>query len=126
MNAICWISLHKADISSIFQSSLRDQPEFRVSDFERFVDTIREAASRHLHSLVLERADLKGELQMARDFFLLGRGELFQTFIEQADIYLQKPVMATTQHGNNGAFAIYCTYITWTSPLFHHTHVFLF
>ena len=31
----------------------------RISEFERFVDGIRETASKHLHTLVLERADLK-------------------------------------------------------------------
>ena len=42
-----------------FQTELRDKQEFRISEFERFVDGIRETASKHLHTLVLERADLK-------------------------------------------------------------------
>ena len=43
----------------LFQTELRDKQEFRISEFERFVDGIRETASKHLHTLVLERADLK-------------------------------------------------------------------
>lgn len=43
----------------MFQTELRDKQEFRISEFERFVDGIRETASKHLHTLVLERADLK-------------------------------------------------------------------
>ena len=78
---------------------LRDEPEFNVADFERFVDSIRESASVHLHSLVLEKSNLKEELSTARNFFFLGRGELFQEFIKTADHYLQKPPTATTQHG---------------------------
>ncbi len=78
---------------------MRDRPEFRITEFERFVDGIRETASKHLHSLVLERADLRQELAMARNFFLLGRGELFHSFILQADTYLHRPPTATTQHG---------------------------
>ena len=43
----------------MLQTELRDKQEFRISEFERFVDGIRETASKHLHTLVLERADLK-------------------------------------------------------------------
>ena len=74
-------------------------PEFRVGDFERFVDGVRDTASRHLHSLLLERADLREELASARNLFFLGRWELFHTFIQKADAYLSKPPTATTQHG---------------------------
>jgi gamma-tubulin complex component 4 len=73
--------------------------EFRVADFERFVDTVRETASRHLHSLVLVNADLRHELDVLRSFYLLGRGELFQTFIEEVDPYLQTPPTIATEYG---------------------------
>ena len=63
------IVLHSVDVTSqcqgthtltpLFQTELRDKQEFRISEFERFVDGIRETASKHLHTLVLERADLK-------------------------------------------------------------------
>ena len=46
-------------VNPLFQTELRDKQEFRISEFERFVDGIRETASKHLHTLVLERADLK-------------------------------------------------------------------
>ena len=39
------------------------------------------------------------EIETARDFFFLGRGELFHAFISAADAYLSKPPSATTQHG---------------------------
>ena len=70
-------------------AELSESLEFRVADFERFVDTVRETASRHLHTLVLVNADLRNELDILRSFFLLSRGELFQTFIEDSDSYLQ-------------------------------------
>ena len=70
-------------------AELSESLEFRVADFERFVDTVRETASRHLHTLVLVNADLRNELDILRSFFLLRRGELFQTFIEDSDSYLQ-------------------------------------
>ena len=66
-------------------AELSESLEFKVADFERFVDTVRETASRHLHTLVLVNADLRHELDILRSFFLLARGELFQNFIEEAD-----------------------------------------
>ena len=41
-------------------AELSESLEFKVADFERFVDTVRETASRHLHTLVLVNADLRG------------------------------------------------------------------
>ena len=69
-----------------------------MADFERFVDTVRETASRHLHTLVLVNADLRGELDILRSFFLLARGELFQNFIEEADALLKVPPNAATEY----------------------------
>jgi len=90
-------------------SELRDRMEFRVADFERFVDSVRDTVSRHLHGLILEKADLKQELHLVvRDIFLLGRGELFQVFIEEADRFLKNPPTAATQHDVNEAFAMAC------------------
>ena len=66
--------------------------------FFRFVDTVRETASRHLHTLVLVNADLRHELDILRSFFLLARGELFQTFIEEADSFLNVPPNAATEY----------------------------
>jgi gamma-tubulin complex component 4 len=49
--------------------------------------------------LVVERAQLTLTLHTLKDFFLLGRGELFLAFIDQANSMLQTPPAATTQHG---------------------------
>ena len=100
-------------------AALRDQPEFLSGDFERFVDGIGDTASRHLHGLLMggggdqmgrlgrgAAPDLRHELATARDFFFLARGELFHTFIEQADRFLCKPPSATTQHGTVGTTLI--------------------
>lgn len=89
-------------------AELSESSEFRVADFERFVDAVRETASRHLHSLVLESADLRKELGTLRSLFLLARGELFQMFIEEADSYLQIPPTAATQHDISQAFMSAC------------------
>lgn len=79
-------------------AELSESLEFKIADFERFVDTVRETASRHLHTLVLINADLRQELDLLRSFFLLARGELFQTFIEEADSYLKVPPNSATEY----------------------------
>ena len=70
-------------------SLLRENEEFRLADFERFVDSVRETVSQHLHTLIMHKADLKAEIETIRNFFLLGRGELYVTFIEEADRFLR-------------------------------------
>jgi len=61
--------------------------------------------------------------QTLKDFFLLGRGELFQIFVEMVQTLLREPVTATTEHGNNivcvgvGGGAVHfnvCGYIQFT------------
>ena len=89
-------------------AELSESLEFRVADFERFVDTVRETASRHLHTLVLVNADLRHELDVLRSFFLLGRGELFQTFIEDANDYLNVPPNAATEYDVRQSFMGAC------------------
>lgn len=38
--------------------------------------------------------------QIIKDFYLLGRGELFQAFIDTAQHMLKTPPTAVTEHGN--------------------------
>ena len=86
-------------------SLLRENEEFRLADFERFVDSVRETVSQHLHSLIMHKSDLKAEMETIRNFFLLGRGELYVTFIEEADRFLKIQPTAATQHDVHEAFA---------------------
>ena len=53
----------------------------------------------HLWVMVVQEADLKGELRVMKDFFLLGRGELYLAFIDQAQHLLQGPPAPSTEHG---------------------------
>ena len=45
-----------------------------------------------------------GQLKVMKDFFLLGRGELFLAFIDQAQGLLKLPPTGTTQHGKFNIF----------------------
>uniref|UniRef100_A0A672LUE7 Gamma-tubulin complex component n=1 Tax=Sinocyclocheilus grahami TaxID=75366 RepID=A0A672LUE7_SINGR len=58
----------------------------------------------HLWTLMVEESDLLGQLKIVKDFYLLGRGELYQVFIDLAQHMLKTPPSAVTEHDVNVAF----------------------
>ena len=52
-----------------------------------------------LWKILIEDADLLAHLRIIKDFYLLGRGELYLAFIDQAQHLLRVQVSATTEHG---------------------------
>ncbi|XP_060611468.2 gamma-tubulin complex component 4 [Anolis sagrei] len=83
---------------------LKQRPLFSLADFESVVDWIRSAVAEHLWKLLVEESDLIGQLKIIKDFYLLGRGELFQAFIDTAQQMLKTPPTAVTEHDVNVAF----------------------
>ncbi|KAL7980224.1 hypothetical protein Chor_001492 [Crotalus horridus] len=83
---------------------LKQQPLFHLMDFESVVDWIRSTVAEHLWKLMVEESDLIGQLKVIKDFYLLGRGELFQAFIDAAQHMLKTPPSAMTEHDVNVAF----------------------
>nr|XP_028562863.1 gamma-tubulin complex component 4 isoform X1 [Podarcis muralis] len=83
---------------------LKQQPLFNLVDFETVVDWIRSTVAEHLWKLMVEESDLIGQLKIIKDFYLLGRGELFQAFIDTAQQMLKTPPTAVTEHDVNVAF----------------------
>ncbi|XP_048722559.1 gamma-tubulin complex component 4 isoform X2 [Caretta caretta] len=83
---------------------LKQQPLFSLVDFEAVVDWIRSTVAEHLWKLMVEESDLLGQLKIIKDFYLLGRGELFQAFIDTAQHMLKTPPTAVTEHDVNVAF----------------------
>uniref|UniRef100_A0A8C3IJK3 Gamma-tubulin complex component n=1 Tax=Chrysemys picta bellii TaxID=8478 RepID=A0A8C3IJK3_CHRPI len=77
---------------------LKQQPLFSLVDFEAVVDWIRSTVAEHLWKLMVEESDLLGQLKIIKDFYLLGRGELFQAFIDTAQHMLKTPPTAVTEH----------------------------
>ena len=63
---------------------LKNASEFRLSELETVVDEVRGVVAELLWKLMVQEADLFGQLRVIKDFYLLGRGELFLTFIDQA------------------------------------------
>ena len=85
-------------------AKLRDQEDFVVGEFSKFVNNVRESVSAHLHHLVVEEAGLLAELNAVWDVFTMARGELFHAFIQLADRRLSLPPSLSTQHDTNQAW----------------------
>ncbi|XP_078678204.1 gamma-tubulin complex component 4-like [Branchiostoma floridae x Branchiostoma belcheri] len=77
---------------------------FNLAAFESVIDRIRKSVAEHLWKLVVEEADLIGHLKLMKDFYLLGRGELFLAFIDCAQSILRGPPTNVTEHDVNAAF----------------------
>ncbi|KAM6942653.1 gamma-tubulin complex component 4 [Xenentodon cancila] len=95
---------HQEDIFAAELHKLKQQPLFSLVDFENLIDRIRSTVAEHLWTLMVEEADLLEQLKIVKDFYLLGRGELYQVFIDLAQHMLKAPPTAVTEHDVNVAF----------------------
>uniref|UniRef100_A0A8C1K9A2 Gamma-tubulin complex component n=1 Tax=Cyprinus carpio TaxID=7962 RepID=A0A8C1K9A2_CYPCA len=95
---------HQEDMFAAELHRLKQQPLFSLVDFENLVDGIRSTVAEHLWTLMVEESDLLGQLKIIKDFYLLGRGELYQVFIDLAQHMLKTPPSAVTEHDVNVAF----------------------
>ena len=62
----------------------------------------------HLWQMLVQDADLLGHLRIIKDFYLLGRGELYLAFIDQAQHLLRVPATANTEHGKIFSLFTHC------------------
>eukprot|EP00058_Branchiostoma_floridae_P020804 XP_002606294.1 hypothetical protein BRAFLDRAFT_67534 [Branchiostoma floridae] len=81
---------------------LSKAPLFNLAAFESVIDRIRKSVAEHLWKLVVEEADLIGHLKLMKDFYLLGRGELYLAFIDCAQSILRGPPTNVTEHEPSG------------------------
>ncbi|KAF7659656.1 hypothetical protein LDENG_00294220 [Lucifuga dentata] len=95
---------HQEDTFAAELHRLKQQPLFSLVDFENLIDGIRSTVAEHLWTLMVEESDLLGQLKIIKDFYLLGRGELYQAFIDLAQHMLKTPPTAVTEHDVNVAF----------------------
>uniref|UniRef100_A0A3Q0S2N5 Gamma-tubulin complex component n=1 Tax=Amphilophus citrinellus TaxID=61819 RepID=A0A3Q0S2N5_AMPCI len=95
---------HQEDMFAAELHRLKQQPLFSLVDFENLIDRIRSTVAEHLWTLMVEEADLLEQLKIIKDFYLLGRGELYQVFIDLAQHMLKTPPTAVTEHDVNVAF----------------------
>lgn len=82
-------------IESMLQD-LKESSEFHKRSFESSVDTIRAIAASHLWQLVVVRANLDGHLKALKDYFLLAKGDLFQSFLEESRQLMRLPPRQST------------------------------
>uniref|UniRef100_A0A4W6C3A6 Gamma-tubulin complex component n=1 Tax=Lates calcarifer TaxID=8187 RepID=A0A4W6C3A6_LATCA len=75
---------HQEDMFAAELHKLKQQPLFSLVDFENLIDRIRSTVAEHLWTLMVEESDLLEQLKIIKDFYLLGRGELYQVFIDLA------------------------------------------
>uniref|UniRef100_A0AAQ5X4H6 Gamma-tubulin complex component n=1 Tax=Amphiprion ocellaris TaxID=80972 RepID=A0AAQ5X4H6_AMPOC len=95
---------HQEDLFAAELHRLKQQPLFSLVDFENMIDRIRSTVAEHLWTLMVEESDLLEQLKIIKDFYLLGRGELYQVFIDLAQQMLKTPPTAVTEHDVNVAF----------------------
>uniref|UniRef100_H2YWD4 Gamma-tubulin complex component n=1 Tax=Ciona savignyi TaxID=51511 RepID=H2YWD4_CIOSA len=85
-------------------NALKQAKEFINQDFEICIDKIRSVVARELWELCVDHAQLVSNLYMLKDFYLLGRGELFLVFLDEVTPILKNPPSRVTQHDVQQAF----------------------
>jgi hypothetical protein len=78
-------------------AAVRAAPEFNVLAFESMVDRVRALVYQRLWRLLVRDAGALIHARALRDYLLLGRGDLFQAFLEQA-APMMVAVAATSPH----------------------------
>lgn len=76
---------------------LLEKPVFSLLSFETTIDDIRKCAAEHLWQVIIKGANVVHHLKIIKEFYLLGRGELFLNFIGEANQLLRMPVTTTAE-----------------------------
>ncbi|XP_017775472.1 PREDICTED: gamma-tubulin complex component 4 isoform X2 [Nicrophorus vespilloides] len=63
---------------------------FNLVNFERTIQVCKNTVTNYLWGVMVEEAELLEHLQIIRDYYALGRGELFQQFIVVAEEHLKQ------------------------------------
>lgn len=80
---------------------LQKLPEFNVVLFSRIIEEIRECIANRLLHLVVVKASLVDHLKAIKDYFLLCKGEFYQTFLEEARSIMAMPPQSTSEYDLN-------------------------
>ncbi|CEG36938.1 gamma-tubulin complex component [Plasmopara halstedii] len=95
------------DVQNLIQlvSELAHQPVFDALMLEQKVEIVRRNVAKRLHDEVVVKLNFIGYLHVLKDFFLLARGEVFQTFIERTfDMMLVRPTSRSEDDVNHGVW----------------------
>ncbi|CAG4946908.1 unnamed protein product [Colias eurytheme] len=85
---------------------LKNPDEFEVCNLKNVVRDIKECVTKHLWTVAVEEAQLLHELRLMKDFYLLGRGELFLELLRLTSHILDKPTTRTSTRDMNQAFQL--------------------
>lgn len=75
--------------------------QFNVILFSKIIEEIRECVASRLWHLVVVKADLISHLKSIKDYFLLAKGEFYQTFLEDARHIMTLPPTTSAQDDLN-------------------------
>ncbi|KAI9914925.1 hypothetical protein PsorP6_007962 [Peronosclerospora sorghi] len=78
-------------------STLAQRPVFDAVAVAVQVENVRRHVARKLHAHVVVQADFVGYLRAFKNFFLLARGDVFQTLIERTVDHMQRPPTLQSQ-----------------------------
>lgn len=62
-----------------------NETDINVANYEKFVDGVKSFLSERLSEISVNQADLVHQLKLIKDFYMLGRGELFLEFIKKTN-----------------------------------------
>ncbi|XP_013163119.1 PREDICTED: gamma-tubulin complex component 4 [Papilio xuthus] len=85
---------------------LKEPEVFEVYNLRCVVREIKECVTKHLWTVAVEEAHLLHELRLMKDFYLLGRGELFLELLRLTAHMLDKPTTRTSTRDMNHAFQL--------------------
>lgn len=84
--------------------TLQKRSVFNIVEFERTIDELKQCITELLWRVAVEEAQLVNQLKLVKDFFLMGRGDLFLEFIRLTAHILNKPPTHHTSRDVNLAF----------------------
>ena len=80
---------------------LQMMPEFNVLLFSKIIEEIRECIASRLLHLVVVKANLSEHLKEIKNYFLLAKGEFYQTFLEEARSIMTLPPQSSSEYDLN-------------------------
>lgn len=83
---------------------LQNEDVINVSKLEQIVNVIKTCVTEHLFVIAMYDADLSQQMRLIKDFYLLGRGELFHEFIKYTKALMTEPVSESATRDLNRAF----------------------
>lgn len=76
-------------------------PEFNVLLISRIIEEIRECIASRLLHLVVVKANLLEHMREIKNYFLISKGEFYQTFLEEARTIMQMPPQSSSESDLN-------------------------